>query len=145
LTFTWGDVATAFHSTGIPDIMVYMRASKQIRQVVQLPAIVRRMLALAPLQALLRLTIDAMPEGPSDVERAAGRSVLVGEARNAAGTRVAARLVTPEGYTLTSLTALEIVRRVLAGGAVAGYQTPSRAFGANLIASIPGCSLDDTH
>ena len=42
---------------------------------------------------------------------------LVGEARNAAGQTVRARLRTPEGYALTALTAFDAAKRVAAGEA----------------------------
>ncbi|HUD29959.1 MAG TPA: hypothetical protein VMQ93_13885, partial [Novosphingobium sp.] len=44
-----------------------------------------------------------------------GFAVLLGEAVNAAGERVVSKLRTPEGYTLTAMTSLETVRRVLSG------------------------------
>ncbi len=53
------------------------------------------------------------------------------------------RLTTPEGYTLTAMTGLEIVRRVLAGEAKPGYQTPSAVFGPDFIAEFEGCSYQD--
>ena len=141
LSVGWGDVATAFHSTGIPDITVYMRASRQIEQMVRLGAPVLWVLGQPPVQGLLRGLIE--PAGPTDAQRASGRAVVVGEARNGAGVRVAARVVTPEAYELTIRSAVEIVRRVLDGGAKPGFQTPSLAFGSGLIATIPGCTLTD--
>ena len=143
LSVGWGDVATAFHSTGIPDITVYMRASRQIEQLVRMGAPVRWLIGQPPVQMLLRQLIDWLPEGPSEADRAKGRAVLVGEVRNASGKRAVARVTTPEGYTLTARSAVEIVRRVLDGGAKPGFQTPSLAFGAGLIGAIPGCSLTD--
>ncbi|HKM63052.1 MAG TPA: saccharopine dehydrogenase NADP-binding domain-containing protein [Acidisphaera sp.] len=143
LSVGWGDVATAFHSTGIPDITVYIRASRQIEQMVRVGAPALWLIGLAPVQALLRGLIDWLPAGPSEAQRATGRAVLVGEARNAAGERVTARVVTPETYELTIRSAVEIVRRVLDGGAKPGFQTPSLAFGSGLIAAIPGCTLTD--
>ena len=54
--------------------------------------------------------------------------------------RAQARLETPGGYTLTVLTALLITEKVLSGEVRAGFQTPSLAYGADLILSIPGVS-----
>ena len=53
------------------------------------------------------------------------------------------RLRTPEGYTLTAMTSLEIVRRVLAGDAKPGFQTPSSVFGADFITEFDGCVRTD--
>ena len=48
------------------------------------------------------------------------------------------RLTGPEGYTLTALTAVAAVEKVLAGGARPGFQTPSLAFGADFVMQIAG-------
>lgn len=65
--------------------------------------------------------------------RARGLSLLWGEAIDDSGTRVAARMRTPEGYALTATTAVAIAQRVLAGDAPNGFQTPSLAYGADFI------------
>jgi short subunit dehydrogenase-like uncharacterized protein len=49
----------------------------------------------------------------------------------------------PEGYTLTALTALAIVEKVLAGQVSPGFQTPSRVYGADLILEIEGVVRSD--
>ena len=92
---------------------------------------------------MLKKKIDQQPEGPDDAQRAEGYSILLGEAVNEAGDRVVSRLRTPEGYSLTALTSLEIVRRVMQGNAVPGYQTPSSVFGPDFITEFPGCELED--
>jgi short subunit dehydrogenase-like uncharacterized protein len=69
--------------------------------------------------------------------------VLWGEVTDAAGGRASARMNTPEGYTLTVLTSLAIVERVLRGQAPAGFQTPSRAYGADFVLGIEGVTRED--
>ena len=54
-----------------------------------------------------------------------------------------ARLVTPEGYALTALTAVEALVRVLAGKVAAGFMTPSKAFGPDFILEVPGVERHD--
>jgi hypothetical protein len=49
----------------------------------------------------------------------------------------------PEGYTLTALTALAAVERVLGGGVPVGFQTPGRAFGPDFVLSVPGVERRD--
>jgi short subunit dehydrogenase-like uncharacterized protein len=66
-----------------------------------------------------------------------------GEAVSAEGRRVVSRLRGPEGYTFTALAALACVRRVLAGQAPPGFQTPSRAFGADFVLELPGVERVD--
>jgi short subunit dehydrogenase-like uncharacterized protein len=83
----------------------------------------------------LKSRIQAGPPGPSEEERARGRSLLWGEATDAAGNRVVSRLTGPEGYTFTMLTALAVLRRVLDGAAPTGFQTPALAYGCEQLKS----------
>lgn len=139
----WGDVATAFHSTAIPDIEVYMtfppalirgmRASRYLGWLVRAPGVA----------ALLKQRIRAGAPGPTDAERAAGSSLLWGRVEDDAGRAAEARLRTPEAYTLTAQAALLIARKVLAGQVKPGYQTPSRAFGPDLILELAGVERVD--
>jgi short subunit dehydrogenase-like uncharacterized protein len=87
--------------------------------------------------------IRAGAPGPSEEKRKAGKSLLWGEVRDAAGRTAVSRMVTPEGYELTRLTAVTLAQRVLAGAARPGFQTPARAFGPDLILEFPGVSRED--
>ncbi|MGO9421379.1 saccharopine dehydrogenase family protein [Roseiarcus sp.] len=140
---SWGDVATAFHSTGIPNIEVHFEALPAIIGLARTPAFIKSFLGLSFMQSLLKAQVDRLPEGPTEAARRAGRAVLVGEARNAAGHTVRSRLRTPEAYTLTAVTAFDAARRVAAGEVKAGFQTPSRAFGPDYILSFDGVTRDD--
>jgi short subunit dehydrogenase-like uncharacterized protein len=143
VTIPWGDVATAFHSTGIPNIEVYIAAPLGMRMSMRLTRIIGPLFAMASVQGLLKRRIRAGPPGPSAEQRARGKGLLWGEAADGLGRRVVSRLRTPEGYTLTALTALAIVERVLRGEAPAGYRTPSLAFGADFILGIEGVTRSD--
>jgi short subunit dehydrogenase-like uncharacterized protein len=59
------------------------------------------------------------------------------------GARCVSRVRAPEAYMLTALTALAITEKVLAGQAPVGFQTPSRAYGADLILEIPSVTRED--
>ena len=139
----WGDVATAYYSTGIPEITVYFESSRQIEQLVGLSEPLRWLLNWAPVQRLLQWQVDWQQEGPSEAERAAGGAVLLAEAVNAAGVTVRSRLETPDGYALTATAALEIARRVVAGETRPGFHTPSMAFGADFILDFESCRRKD--
>ncbi len=140
----WGDVATAYHSTGIPEITVYFEASRPVEQLIGVSQPLRWLLSWAPVQRLLQWQVDwLLPEGPSEVDREAGRVVLLAEAVNAAGVTVRSRLETPEGYALTAATAVEIARRVVAGETRPGFQTPSMAFGPDFILGFERCRRED--
>lgn len=139
----WGDVSMAWHSTHIPDITVYFESSPQLEQMAKMGGLMRWVLARGFMQTMLKKRIEKLPEGPSDAERAEGYSVLYGEAVGPEGETVRSLLRTPEGYTLTAMTSLEIVRRVLAGEAQPGFRTPSSVFGPDFITGFEGCVRQD--
>mgnify|MGYP003524794418 CR=1 FL=1 len=58
--------------------------------------------------------------------------VIVAEVTDGKQT-VRAKLKTPEAYHLTALTSIEIMKHILDGDYKAGFQTPSKAFGADFI------------
>ncbi len=141
MTIPWGDVSTAYYSTGIPDIQVYMAAPPELRKAAVASRYLGKLMGWGPVQKFLQSKIK--PGGPSDSARAKGYSLLWGEVSNEAGEIATSRLKTPEGYTLTALTALLIVQRVLNGHAPVGFQTPSLAYGPDLIMEIPGVTRTD--
>lgn len=143
VTIPWGDVSTAFYSTGIPNIEVYMAAPAAMRVGLKLTRPLAGLLATAPVQRVLKRRIQAGPPGPTPEQRRRGRCFLWGEATDERGGRVVSRLETPEGYQLTVLTALAVVDKVLKKEAPAGFKTPSLAYGPDFILGIEGCRRTD--
>ncbi len=141
VTIPWGDVSTAYHSTGIPNIEVYTVVPKSALKAIRLTRYIGWLLELGPVQKYLQKKIPT--GGPSDQQRAAGRSLLWGQATDGNGQMVEARLQGPEGYTLTALTSLLIAKRILEGDAPVGFQTPAKAYGADLVLEIEGVQRQD--
>lgn len=136
MTIPWGDVSTAFYSTGIPNIEVFMAAPASLRRFAKLSRYIKPILQSGPVQKFM---LSRIPEGgPSDRSREKGFSLLWGRVENEKGDSVEARLETKDGYTLTAITALLILHKVLAGNAPAGFQTPSMAYGPDLILEAEG-------
>ena len=142
-TIPWGDVATAWYSTGIPDIEVYTRTTATMRFALKASRHLGRLLASGPVQRLLKHRIRSRGAGPDESARARGSSRIRGEVENVAGQRAGALLTGPEGYTMTARTAVSALERVLAGGATPGFRTPSLAFGPDFILSIEGVTRED--
>jgi len=140
---SWGDVSTAYHSTGIPDIRVFFEASPELERSLSMPDFLKRFLAGRIGQRLARAFIDRMPPGPDADARARGRAVLIAHAIDAEGKQASSQLETPEGYSLTAQTAVEIARRVHAGEVVPGFHTPSSAFGPDFVLSFKGVTRRD--
>lgn len=143
VTIPWGDVSTAYYSTGIPNIEVYMAAPWSMRVGMVLSRPFGKLLGSAPVQRYLKARVGRGAPGPSAEVRARARAVLWGEVTDGRGGRASARLETPEGYTLTALTSLLIVERVLQGQAAAGFQTPSLAYGPDFVLGVAGVNRQD--
>ncbi len=140
MTIPWGDVASAYHTTGIPNIEVYAAAPRSQIRLARLFGGGARLLSFGPLAALARWLIDSRPPGPNEEQRIGEGTHLWGRVTDAAGQSAAATLETLSGYELTKLTAVEAVIR-LRGGVPAGFTTPARAFGPQFILSFPHTDL----
>jgi short subunit dehydrogenase-like uncharacterized protein len=143
VTIPWGDVSTAYRSTGIGDIEVYTAVSRRQLRLMRLSRPLGWMLRSSLVQNFLKRRIQARPPGPSDEERAQGRTYLWGEVDDGQGRRMVSRLRGPEGYTFTMRTALAAVTRVLNGDAPPGYQTPSLAYGPDFVLDVPEVERTD--
>jgi short subunit dehydrogenase-like uncharacterized protein len=137
MSIPWGDLATAWRSTQIPDITVFVAARASAIRAARLTRFTGPLLALPPVQLFLKSRIERSVRGPGPEERARGAAQFWGSVSD--GSRaVEMTMSVPEGYTLTASAALECVKRVLAGGIHPGAWTPSLAFGADFAASLPG-------
>jgi short subunit dehydrogenase-like uncharacterized protein len=94
-------------------------------------------------QRLLKARIRAAPAGPGEEQRRRSVSLVWGEVEDAAGRRAVSRMRTPEGYTLTAMTSVAAVQKVLGGHAPVGFQTPSLAYGADWILELDDVRRED--
>ena len=143
IAIPWGDVSTAYYSTGIPNIVTYFALPPLTRVGVKAGRYLGGLMASPFLQARLQALIDRRPAGPDQATREAASLVVVAEVSDAEGTRVSARLNGPSGYSLTALAALLVAKKVLAGDWKPGFQTPAAAYGADLVLQVPGVSRVD--
>src|SRR5260221_1356608 len=140
MSIPWGDVSTAFWSTGIPDITVYMAAHPNAIRAARLTRYTAPLLALAPVQRFLKARIEKNVKGPGAEERARGSAQFWGRVTD--GERsVEMTMQIPEGYTLTAEAALTCALRVRAGAVPPGAHTPSLAFGADFAGTLPGVRI----
>ena len=129
LAIPWGDLASAFRSTGIPDIECYTAAGAAESFGLKLSRI-------RPLAPLLRSVIRAMATGPDEALRKTGRSLVWGEVASPDGKRFAARLDAPEPYALTVEAMLAVAKKVLANDLRPGAQTPATAYGSGFVMEL---------
>ena len=141
VTIPWGDVYTAYVSTGVPNIQVFMAVPPA--RIAQM----RRMKFISPLmgfgfvQNFIKKRIEKNISGPSDEKRAKTRSELWGEAVSADGRKVSATMTAPNGYDLTVTAGLAVTRYVLENDIEGGYYTPSLLMGAGFAESLPDVSV----
>jgi short subunit dehydrogenase-like uncharacterized protein len=143
MNISWGDVASAFYTTGIPNVDVFYEATPALRGMLLASRYTGWMLQTAPWQASLKSYTTLLPEGPTEAQRLASQMVIVAEASDGRGRSFRARLRTPEAYTFTAATAAAVARRVLLGDFEAGFQTPARIYGADFVLSFARVSRED--
>jgi short subunit dehydrogenase-like uncharacterized protein len=140
---TWGDVATAYHTTGIPDIDVYFEETAMFRAMLLTGRTFGPLLQLPLTQTWLKAHAQLLPEGPTATERAVHTCVIVAEAETRSGRRWTSRLHTPEAYSLSAQTAAAIADRVLGGDLEPGFQTPARVYGPEFVLQFEGVARED--
>ncbi len=134
----WGDVASAFRTTGIGDITVYADLGRGTR-----PSALRALGCAARLRAVRRILdgLAARARGPSDEARARAPVALWARCIGASGETACGRATVPDGYDLTARTAVEAARRVAAGEVEPGAWTPAAAFGPDFLAGFEGVEV----
>jgi short subunit dehydrogenase-like uncharacterized protein len=141
MTIPWGDVYTAFVSTGIPNIETYMAVSPKTIARMRWLRHVQPLLRFDPLLKFLEKRAVANAHGPDAERRRETGCYIWGEVRNAAGREEKLALKTPNGYALTVDAALGILQHVLSANAPGGYYTPSQLVGADFVLKLPGVAL----
>ncbi len=119
---SFGDLVTGWHSTGIPDIAMYVHISGD---------------------AFPEGDLSLLPDGPSAEQRAAHRARAVAKVSGVNGSVARSVIETVNGYSYTPLVAVEAARRVLAGERRPGFETPARVFGIEFARSIAGTTVTD--
>lgn len=142
MTVPWGDLATAWRSTGIGNIETYAAASPRAISTARRIGRFSRLLGLGPLRALLERGIGARVSGPSREERKNELSRIWGRVDAPDGAFVEGRMTTLEGYAFTAESSVACAREVLARRVGPGVWTPSRAFGPHFAESIAGTWLE---
>jgi short subunit dehydrogenase-like uncharacterized protein len=141
MTIPWGDVFTAFVTTGIPDIEVYTGVPKKVYRLLKLQRLFNWLLRTKFIRGFLQRKIDSRAAGPDDEQRSKSKSLIWGRVTDAEGKTETLRMSTPDGYTLTAHSSLIIVQKILNGNFKPGYQTPALAYGEKLVTEIPGVEM----
>ncbi|HEY5648023.1 MAG TPA: saccharopine dehydrogenase NADP-binding domain-containing protein [Nitrospiria bacterium] len=135
---TFGDLITAYRSTGIPNILTYMAFPAAAAAMMPFTGPVAQIaLGFGPLRKLLQKAAGIGVSGPGEKAREAGRSYLWSRVINDHGAEGFAWLETSEAYRFTAEAAVRAVERILEKNP-AGALSPSEALGVDFVLEIPG-------
>lgn len=139
VTIPWGDVSTAYYTTGIPHIEVYGTFPEKWIAILKILRIFRPIIGLELVQKFLKKTVEMQVSGPTAEHRETAPVYLWGEVRDSKGSCFQAHLTTGNGYDVTKMGSLGIVEKVLNQSTEPGFYTPSQLMGAHYISRLSGC------
>jgi short subunit dehydrogenase-like uncharacterized protein len=136
--YTWGDLSTAWRTTGIGDITCYLTTPDSQRRLLPwvLP-LLRQVMKVRRVRRALRSRIQARVTGPDAHTRRTGRTRVWGRVEDEAGRWEEVVLEFPEGYQFTSMAGIRALEAVLDARPPAGTLTPAGAFGADWVLGLP--------
>jgi short subunit dehydrogenase-like uncharacterized protein len=135
MTIPWGDVSTAWHSTRIPNIRVYVAASPRSIARLRRWRPLLPILGFTPFRRLLQMAASRQ-KGPDAATRESASVRLWGQVSKPGAEPISMTMRTAEGYRFTAEAAVSSVERVLTGAVPPGGWTPSSAFGARFAESV---------
>lgn len=130
ISIPWGDVCSAYHSTGIPNIVVYLGLQRFIFKFrkLLLPGI--KLFSSSFFNNLIQRIVKNTVTGPNEKKRETSHTIVWGEVSDGKKEIFEAYRF-PEGYKLTALGSADILQRILNNSVKPGTTTPSLAFGAD--------------
>ncbi len=130
----WGDLATAYITTGIPNIIVYMPYSKTMVDLMKVSRLKKEK---------IHEWIENNIQGPNEFMRNTARSYIWARTTNNDGQEAQAWLETMEGYKFTAVASVRSVEKVFELSPK-GALTPALAFGKDFILEIPDTKRIDS-
>lgn len=142
MSIPWGDVSTAFYSTGTPNIRVFVPANKTLINFMRGINLSAKILPWTFIVKFLQTLVDVSMHGPKANARSQHKTELWGEISDIKGQKAEAILRCGDGYDVTVWTALACLEKALSPFDLMGPQTPSQFLGAEGILAIPGVKLE---
>jgi short subunit dehydrogenase-like uncharacterized protein len=136
VSIPWGDLSTAYRSTGIGDITTYMAQSENAAKIMRATGgVMRRVLGVDAVRSFAQDLVAKRVRGPDETARRAGRSHVWVRASKEGGEAREAWLETLGGYDFTAAAGVRAVERLLEKRPK-GALTPSTAFGHDFVLEI---------
>jgi short subunit dehydrogenase-like uncharacterized protein len=140
MAIPWGDVSTAFYTTGIPNIETFTAVPPSSYKMMRWQSLFNWLLRKEWVRRYVRNRIDQRPAGPDKVRRERAYTLVWGEVKNAKGELIRAWIKTEEAYNLTAEASVNITKKVLNGQVYPGFKTPAGAYGADLVMELRSVS-----
>ena len=137
---TWGDVFTAYYSTGIPNIENYLVIPRRLHGKLRMLDRWRWLFRFQFARDYLKRKVKP---GPDSQTRTQTHTIVWAEVTDPDKNTVSARIHGPEpGVEWTAETALRAVAKVLQGKSTPGFQTPGKVFGADFVLEVDGVTRE---
>lgn len=143
LAVSWGDVSTAYHSTGIENVTVYMALPRGSGALLGITTALGPVVRTGAAQSLFK-SLAGRLAGPSGKTRGSTSGEVWGEVLAPDGTRSCGSITTPNGYELTADSVVRVAQRLVAGDVAPGASTPSKALGADFVRELDGVAVHRT-
>ncbi|MEM9174724.1 MAG: saccharopine dehydrogenase NADP-binding domain-containing protein [Myxococcota bacterium] len=139
-----GDVATAFHSTGAPNVETYAVAHRGLPRALRVARLLAPLLRREAVQTWIETRLErGADDAPADTQPEGTRATILAEVESAEGGRARTMLETPSPSAFTATAALAALRRIAEAPPSPGYHTPATAFGADFVLALDGCKRHD--
>lgn len=137
MSIPWGDLSTAFYSTGIPNIETYTGIGKFTWRVLKAQKYFNGILRSRIVHRIALWFIKKSPAGPDTIMREKAISLIYAKATNANKEEVITYMRCPEPYAFTAEAVLVIALKIVDKEYKPGYQTPASAYGEELLEALP--------
>lgn len=132
ISIPWGDVVSAYYSTGIENITVYLGVNRFIFHTRKFLLPLIKILRFKFVKKTVIQLIKMFVIGPNEEKRSKVKSYILTTASNESESKTDISRVM-EGYNLTKIGAAAAVEKVLAGIDKKGTLTPAMAFGEDFV------------
>jgi short subunit dehydrogenase-like uncharacterized protein len=134
---TWGDLSTAYRTTGIPNITIYFPIPKKSSNILKLAGVsAKEMSSNENAKKKVEKWIEENVHGPDESARQTNRCHIWVSVSDENGTNEQAWLETMESYRFTAVAAVRSVEKVFEIQP-RGALTPALAFGADFVIEVP--------
>jgi short subunit dehydrogenase-like uncharacterized protein len=125
MSIPWGDLSTAYWSTGIPNIRVFMATPPSTYQKMKWQWLFNPILRWYWVKNRIQKYVDRNVSGPTEKQRQQGFARAYGEVADAKGNLLSMQLESSEPYAFTAHSAIWFANHILDHPGRSGYFTPS--------------------